>query len=41
MPDNPLSYLLGLGIWVAFSVGLLVVYMGLVTFCRWLGRRWQ
>ena len=32
MPDNPLSYLLGLGIWVAFGVGLLGAYIGLVTF---------
>jgi hypothetical protein len=41
MPDSPLSYLLGLGIWFAFSVALLGVYVGMMTFCRWLGRWWQ
>jgi len=41
MPDNPINYLWGLLIWVAFSVLLLVAYVGLVSVCNWLGKKWR
>jgi hypothetical protein len=39
--ENPLSYLLGLGLWFGFSILLLVAYIALVSACNWLGRKWR
>jgi hypothetical protein len=33
--------LLGLGVWVAFSVLLLGAYVVMVGVCNWLGRKWR